>query len=234
VDFEIVTAVSNDKYLKKMELTIPTWNKKPQFKNRKLTVFHIGFDDLSKLDFIKEYFPDVNLVKWELEGCESQRELVLSCFVLGVKHIKSEYYVKFDCDSFVTDTQDVFLEGDFKYDLFSNSWGYTKPGKWIRELDEWCERNNIEGEPIYNPKKDRGEKYRHRRIASFICLHKTEFVRNIVNKYVDKRLPVPSHDTFLWYMAERLLGRKWGGASIKQRGVSTRTSLRGLRSEIYG
>ena len=45
-------------------------------------------------------------------------------------------------------------------------------------------------------------KFGHARIASYVALHKADFTRYCAEIAGD-RLPVPSHDTYLWYIAAR-------------------------------
>ena len=129
--FALVTGVTPD-YLKKLKWCLPTWPMKKQFAGRKLYLFHHGFDNPEKdLAWIGDYFPEVQAIEWDMEEYDGQRELMLSCFVLGSHLIEEEYFVKMDADAFFTNADDVFVKDDFKHDLFSHSWSYTKPGWWI-------------------------------------------------------------------------------------------------------
>jgi len=222
-DFTIVTACSKD-YIDKLKWCMPTWTIKPQFKNKKLIIFYIDDMNESDLYFAKNYFSNVKFVKWQMEKFDSKRELVLSSFVLGVNHIETEYYVKIDGDSFFINDKDVLENDDFNYDLVAHRWGYTKPGYWIAEL------NNF-----YYNKNDKVDKnihiFRQSRIASFFCLHKTEFVKKVVS-FFNNRLPVPSHDTTLWYYANEMPDRTWKAKNVKRYGVTNKSRFRSLKESI--
>ena len=228
-DFAIVTAATPD-YIKKLKWTIPTWTVKPQFAGKTLYVFHNGFKDESELYWIKQYFPDLKLVEWSMEGVE-KREMMLSAFVLGAAdYVEEEWFVKLDADSFFTDSQDCILESDFSHDLVAHKWGYTKPAWWMHKLNAWTA-----GEKWKENKKDVGA-YGCKRIISWCCLHKTEFVRKAaeIGRAAEgaNRLPVPSHDTYLWYMADRFDDASWAAVNMKERGVNHCHKWKSIREEV--
>ena len=223
-DFSIVTAATPD-YMKKLRYALPTWVHKTQFKGRKLYLFHHGFSNPEKeLKWIGEYFPNVQFIEWQMEKYDTQRELMLSCFVLGSHLIEEEYFCKMDADAFFTDSQDVFCEDDFKYDLFSHSWSYTKPGWWIDYLDAW-----VSGKK-HKSRADTGRRGA-KRIQSICCLHKTKFVQTCADA-AGSRLPIPSHDTYLWYMAEHFEDCTWGSRKLYKHGVGHNSKFKGLRENI--
>ena len=222
-DFTIVTACSKD-YIDKLRWCIPTWTIKPQFRNKKLLIFYIDDMQESDLHFAKNYFSDVKFVKWGMKKFENKRELVLSSFVLGVNHIETEYYVKIDGDSFFVNDSDVLEKDDFNYDLVAHRWGYTKPGYWIPQLDNFYDHTN-------NHVDKEMHIFRHPRIASFFCLHKTEFVKKVVS-FFNGRMPVPSHDTTLWYYANKMPDRSWKAKNVKRYGVTNKSRFRSLKETI--
>jgi hypothetical protein len=228
-DFTIVTGISKN-YLEKAKLTIPTWRFKNQFKDKKLVIFYSELEE-RQLKFFKTLFNDVELIKWDMEEYDSTRELMLSAFLLGVDHIKSSHYVKLDCDVFFTDDQDIFKEEHFEHDVFSISWGYTKPGEWLRYLDEWATSNNIEGVNMFKDVVFDKLVHPHKRFTSNICLHKTQHVKNIIKK-CPKRLPIPSHDTFLWYMTERSPNAVWKAEKLFKLGASTKSNIKSIKKEL--
>ncbi|MCP3683486.1 MAG: radical SAM protein [bacterium] len=215
MDFTIVTALTPD-YLNRIVWALPTWVYKPQFKDKPLIIFHSGFEGLEKLDFIKKLF-NCTFIEWKMPEYENQRELMLSSFILGIKeHVKTPYFVKLDCDTFFTDDRDVFSEEDYKYDIVGHKWGYTKPGWWISQLD--------------GTQVDKTEaKREHARIASFCCLHKTEFVVKVA-KQCEGRLPVPSHDTVMWWYADKQ--GTWLGKNLKKLGVNNHTNWKKIREAV--
>lgn len=225
-EFSIVTAVTPD-YLKKLSWALPTWPLKSQFKNRRLYVFHHGFSQPENdLSWIGEYFSDIRFFEFTMPEYENQRELMLSSFVLGsAKEVKEPYFCKLDADTFFTDEQDVFTEDDFNYDLFSHSWGYTKPGWWIDKLDAW-----VKDKPYRGDRNDKGRRS-EKRIQSICCLHRTEFVRKCADA-CGTRLPVPSHDTYLWYMANYFSDCTWNSRKLYKHGVGHNSRFKGIRENI--
>lgn len=214
-DFCLVTAITPD-FLPQLYWTAPTWAYKPQFANRPLLVFHHGFRqrELVKLDFLKRVFPAVVGVPWDMPQAANNRERMISAFVLGVEHIQSEYFVKLDADMYFSTPEDVFTEDHFKYDLVAQRWHYTKPGYMIDCLEAWSQ-----GKP--KPPQPVGQQSVHRkapRIISYCCLHRTEFVRKAA-KLAGDRLPVPSHDTYLWWLADNCRDFSWLAIDQKARGV---------------
>lgn len=232
----IVTAV-NPPYVEKLKLTLPTWQRKPQLKDCPLIVFYNGFSDAEKeLAFVRECGREVKFIPWEMPGAESNRELMLSAFVLGApKAVETPYWLKIDADAYFSDAQDIILEHFYNYDISAHKWKYSKPGSWLCDLDDWAEANDIDGDIYLNDEQRKeamaSKRYGHRRIASFICLHKTEFTREAA-EYISNRLPIPSHDTYLWYMCERLPDRKWCWHNMKKLGCHNQTNIHKLRENI--
>lgn len=236
LDFTIVTAV-NPPYLEKLKLTLPTWQKKPQFVDRPAIIFHNGFslnENPPELNWIQEHLPNYKLVHWDMEKYDSQRELMLSSFVLGTAiHVKTPYWVKIDSDAFFVNDIDVFNEEHLKYDISASSWHYTKPGHWLSDLDNWASKNSIPGENILKTPEEikeaiKSRRYGHKRIASFICLHKTSFTVEAAIA-AGSRLPVPSHDTYMWYYAFRT-NKKIDRFKVKKKGCLNNTNINKIRS----
>ena len=225
MNFTIVTAVTPE-YLKKLRWTLPTWPQKPQFRDKPIVIFTNGIkknNEYKDLAFVKEYYKDWTFVDWNMKNIDSMRELMLSAFVLGHKYIKTSHYVKLDCDTFFMNDKDVFDDRDFEYDIVGHKWGYTKPAAFISKLNNFYYKKN---DPI---SKDR--RINHARLASFCCLQKTEFVKDVADK-CGSRLPIPSHDTLLWWMANEMKDRTWGSKNIKRLGVGTNTRWKSIREMV--
>jgi lipopolysaccharide biosynthesis glycosyltransferase len=232
----IVTAVTPN-YLEKLKLTLPTWKIKPQFKGCPLIVFVHGFENLADLDFIKSEWSNSRIVQWSMDKYDSMRELMLSAFVFGAAaEVETPYTIKIDCDSFFLDSKDVILDHMYDYDIAGHKWRYTKPGKWIADLDEWANKSGIPGDRYLNEEQTaealNTKRYGHKRIASWICLHKTSFLLEISAFAGNSRLPVPSHDTFVWYMANRLPDKKWCWHNFKSMGCGTHTDIEVAKTRI--
>lgn len=210
-DLTIVTAVS-DNMLDTFKRTVPTWIGKPQFANLPVIIFTNGFGDPEKE--LKPYVnhKNVRYLRWNMPEYEDMRELMLSSFVLGAaQHVTTKHWVKIDIDAYFSTPEDIFTEHDFEYDIIGHRWGQSLVAN-LSLLDEWARKKGLAGDDILpagmvatHPR----EKFGHKRFISWICLHKSEFVREAA-VLAGGRLPAPSHDTYLWYVAQRL-GRKWDG-----------------------
>lgn len=221
MDFTIVTAVTED-YLRLLYWNVGSWVYKPQFKNRQLIVYYNGFNE-RKLNFVKDVYPNAKFIKWEMQGVESKSELMFSSFVFGaVNDVKTPYYMKLDADAYCINSCDVWDDNDLQYDLVGHKWHYTKPGYFIQQLDNYY--NKTENVIDFNLRH-----FKHRRIESYCCLHRTEWVKNIADK-LNGRLPVPSHDTTLWYYANK--EGKWSGKDIKNLGVGNARNWRVSREVV--
>lgn len=203
----IVTAC-DPKYVEFLKIALPNWIKYKGLDKHPFIVYVHGFDgtDDKRLDFLREH-PDMTIIEWDLEGAESQRERMLSSFVLGPPmDVKTPYWMKIDADTLATNNKPLFEDKMYNCDFCGHRWGYTKPHSWIKKLDEWA--GGIEAfkgtKDLYDPDRVDGRRYNHPRTNSFCQLHKTEFCKEAVGLLSDSRLPVPSHDTYFWYVAERL------------------------------
>ena len=224
-DITLVTAVTKD-YLKKLKWCLPTWTFKKQFKDKPLIIFYSG-DIRGDLAFAARYFKDVTLIEWKMEEYENDRELMISAFVLGVKYIETEYFIKLDADCFVQKSKgDPFDEEDFEHDLVSHSWGYTKPKWFIDAMDLFMKGKEYKGS------RERVGTVGAKRIQSFCCLHKTMFVRKAAGACGGLRLPIPSHDTYLWYLANNFSDCTWQSHNMKKRGINHCSRWKSIREEI--
>jgi hypothetical protein len=223
-DVTIVTAVC-PKYIDKFESNYKLWMKTDGINSRPIICFINGFElGDERLSFMGN---NVNRVKWDMPTADTHREEMLTAFILGVKgRVKTKYWVKLDGD--VTpkfkDTplgETLHLQDYQDYQVVAHKWGYTKPGKWICDLEEWAETvPELKGTDRLFTDKELEEalnqkRYGHPRFCSFICVHETAFVNQIAEIAGD-RLPVPSHDTYLWYMADRM-GKKVKRTKFKDR-----------------
>lgn len=220
-DFTIVTCVTKE-YLSMLYWSIGSWIYKPQLRDKQLIVYYNGLHE-RKLHFIRDIFKNVRFINWNMEGIESKSELCFSSFVFGaIRDVKTPYYIKLDADAYCTNSSDIFDDSDFEYDLVGHSWGYTKPGYLIQQLDNYYYKKN-------DPVDYTLQHYNHKRIESYCCLHRTEWVKTIANK-LNGRLPVPSHDTTLWYYAEK--EGKWLGKNLKEKGVNNARNWKIMREII--
>lgn len=229
-DLTVVTAV-DPKYLPKLKTNYPLWLMTEGLMEYPWKCFVHGIPlDSPKLDFMRDR---VELIEWDLPGAESQRERMLTAFVQGcAERVTTKWCLKLDCDTTPTKEKPLlsgtrmrggyelsFDKSAWRADVTGHRWGYTKPGEFLLRLEDWADAHPaFAGTERIFPDSEREalrtrKRYGHPRFASFICLQRVDFLREIA-EYAGDRLPVPSHDTYVWYCAERL-GRKWRRENIK-------------------
>ncbi len=210
----LVVAVDRG-YLETLKQNFPTWGFASQ---RPMAVIYHGVER-SELDFLG---PHPRLVPWDMPGV-GQRERMLTSFVkLAPFVVDTDHWIKLDVDCRAEPGAALFSSRIwYRYDLVSHRWGYTKPGRWLCELEDWGDEA-IGGDRLLSPEQHAealaAKRYRFPRIQSFACLHRTEFSRYAAGLCGD-RLPVPSHDTFIWYVAIRS-GKSIRRENIKKWGYS--------------
>ncbi len=173
-----------------------------------------------ELDFLRAASVRIHPWNWSAPG--GNRESMLTAFVKLVPQIvETPFWIKLDADCAASEGARLFPEiGDGEYDVVGHRWGYTKPGAWLRTLEDWGD--NALGSPrLFTEKElsaaDRAIRYRHERIQSFVCRYRTAFTREAA-ALTGERLPVPSEDTYHWYVAKRL-GRPILRVNAKQWGL---------------
>lgn len=221
IDFTIVTAVTPE-YLDILKWGMGSWVYKPQLRDRPVIVYYNGLPE-RKLNFVHRLFNNVRLIPWSMEGVESKSELMFSAFVFGAaRDVKTPYYMKLDADAYCFTADNVWTDEDKQYDLIGHKWHYTKPGWFIQKLDNIYNKTN-------NPIDYSLRYWKHRRIESYCCLHRTEWIKQIAAKF-NGRLPVPSHDTSLWYYADK--EGKWLGKDLKALGVGNARNWKAMREIV--
>lgn len=216
---EFTTVVGCDaRYCKQFAMVWPTWRRyKPEIlASPLLVVCDAAAGGQSwwrrRLDWLDH--PDWRVVLWDWPGRQagrsdavSQRERMLSAFVYApCEHVQTRYWLKLDTDAVATAPGAWFDREWFAGSpaLVSSPWPYTKPGVWIDRLEEWGD-----GHPQLGAFASLGLRsppgaatFRHARIASWLCFVRSDFGR-LAASYAPKRLPVPSQDTYHWYVAAR-------------------------------
>ena len=222
-DTTVVTAIDNH-YLPILAQTFPNWRKYKNIDNHPVIVFINGMDlSDSKLDFLK--LPNVRLINWDetcMDKVDNHRELMLSAFVFGAAdHVKTEYWVKLDADSYATDSKPLITAEMKNYSIFSHKWSYSRP-EHIRNLDLWsktCWHKKIKNsKPMIEDGRIEGNRFYHksRRFISFMCFQKTRFTKYCVKLLSSRRLPCPSQDTFAYYCIQELKPEAMGIGNIKK------------------
>lgn len=218
-ELTIVTAVDPN-YIERLQLTFKTWEEKKNISQYQIMVFVNGMElNDSRLNFLRKKGLKVTLIPWDMPNVETQREKMLSAFVLGTaKFVKTPYWIKLDADSYAVDSKPLALNYMKKYAFVGHKWGYSWD-KHIKELDRWALRqkdNRLKkAKPMYDASNKSGRRYFHpgKRTISFIQIQSTEFTK-LCASLAGERLPVPSHDTYLYYIANQL-GIPWKNANFK-------------------
>jgi hypothetical protein len=142
----------------------------------------------------------------------SQRERMLTAFIRVARVISTAWYLKIDTDVVATAGGPVILpEWVAKTDegvpaLVASAWGYTKPGDFVDDLQDWADKlPQLRCFKRLDLPSGRGiKRFRHPRICSWICLINTGFglLANQLSPHPNP-LPAPSQDTYHWYVAAR-------------------------------
>lgn len=231
----MVTAVDT-KYVDFLRTSLPNWIKYKHIHHYPMIVYVNGFSSVDdpRLAFIRQLHPRARIIPWDLPGATSQREKMLSSFVFGTaRDVQTEFWMKLDADAFATNVKSLLTDDMFDYVIAGHKWHYTRPGIWIKELDDWASGQKVfQGtSAIFNPKNLGEKRYIHERTASYVQLHSTEFTV-FAAKLAGNRLPVPSQDTYLWYVAKRC-GLPIMRHNFKRfRGMSNVPRLEKLRTKI--
>ena len=213
--FSFTTIVGVDEHhVKELELVWTTWKRfKPEIMQNPLLIVCDASLSVSewncKLKFLDH--PDMRRVQWAMPGCP-QREKMLNGITFAVaSYVQTPWYLKLDTDTVATEEKkwidpEWFRANEYgEYPVFvSHPWGYTKPPEAIDTLDQWAKQipqlSEYEDLGIH-PEPGR-DKVIHSRITSWCYFGNTEWTQDIL-QCCTERLPVPSHDTFFWYCAER-------------------------------
>jgi hypothetical protein len=218
-DVTIVTAC-DPKYVEFLRLTFPNWRKYKNIDKFPVIVFVNGMElDDERLDFLK--LKNVTLIPWEFPEAEDHREEMLSAFVFGTaENVKTDYWLKLDADSYATNDKPLYNDDMKKYAYCGHRWSYSRPNH-IRELDKWAKghwrRKLKKAGPMIEEGRIDGRRFYHntKRTISFIQLHKTKFTKFCVSLCRERRLPVPTQDTFMFFVCNRFDPHLGGVANFK-------------------
>ena len=219
-DVTIVTAC-DEKYVEFLRLTFPNWRKYKNIDNFPVMVFVHGIPlDDERLDFLK--LPNVTLVPWEFPEADDHREEMLSAFVFGTaENVKTDYWLKLDADSFATNDKPLYDESMKQFAYCGHRWSYSRP-EHIRGLDEWAKghwkRKLKTAAPMIEEGEQKGNRFYHntKRTISFIQLHKLKFTKFCVSLLRERKLPVPTQDTFMFFVCNRFDPHLGGVANFKK------------------
>jgi len=208
VDTTIVTAC-DEHYVEILKYTFPNWRKYKKIDDYPVIVFVHGMDIESdpRLDFLR--LDNVTMIPWSMDNADDHREEMLSAFVFGTaENVSTEFWMKLDSDSYATDDRPLITDDMKKYAFCGHRWGYSRPNH-IEALDKWAKghwkRKLKNAKPMIEEGKKEGRRFYHKtkRTISFVQLHKTKFTKFCVSLLRERKLPVPSQDTFMFYVQNR-------------------------------
>jgi len=213
----VVTAVDHE-HLNELFYSFKTWMKffPDFFKNAPYVIMY----DASQIDDKDPRFNifsklDLTLVPWHDKKniYKSQREKMLTALVAGpVDVVKTKWYTKLDTDTLALESKQwiypKWFEDDVK--IIGSPWGYTKPPNAIELLDDWGDTipeiskfPRLELHP-----KEGSNMVKHSRLVTWVSFCQTEWTKYIASFLKrddgEYKMPVPSQDTYLIYIAQRM------------------------------
>lgn len=179
-----------------------------------------------KLAFLKDR--KVKYVAWDEPSpgfYGSQREKMLTAFtVVPALHVETPWYLKLDTDAVAFNDDPWFLNSWFEPmewtpatsdavqevpAYIANPWGYTKPANALDIMDKWASQiPELASYPNLDiPFDPTQNKVCHPRMCSWIMFGSTQFCK-FAARFADQgngtyKLPFPSQDTYLGYIADR-------------------------------
>lgn len=215
-DMTIVTAV-NPRYADVAKKNFAMWAQTPGLREQDFVVFVNGFKRPSERRWIEKTLPNCRVVRWEYKDA-TERETMLAAFVLGVPDaVQTRHWMKLDADTSPVAEKWEWPEHKGQT-IVSHKWGYTKMKGEENPRDHWFNRLDrlfAGNRPVFSRQLDPVKDYRvsHRkgnpdkipmRFGSFAHIERTDFTRKVarlVRRKCGGRLPIPSHDTLVWYFA---------------------------------
>lgn len=230
-DIAFTTIVGLDyEHLNELRLSWPTWalNRPEIMKQPVLFVC----DDVEDLGWWRRQISNIvshSRVKVALfvpnAEPQSQRHKMLSALVeVPCDHVDTEWFLKLDTDCSAKNPGNWMRDewfADPETVFVARKWGYTKPAQMFIDLCEWAAGVQIFEHLPEVPGKwsDLDGRCEHHRIISYAMFGKIEFLKMCRDLYHTNLLPIPSQDTFLWYVAERLK-LKYGRPGMRDAGWS--------------
>ena len=190
-----------------------------------------------------------------------REKMVTGHVFVPARAVNTKWFVKIDTDAYATDPRPVWPKPDwFEPDdagelnaFVGSKWGYTRAkggGPLNDDLRAWCQALEAFGDVAFpdTPRLEierrisswdhpKGPKMRWKegRLASWICFQRTDWVQQMAGLFNehcgDCTLPVPSHDTALWYAAVRSQQR-FTVTKMSRYGFANRCTMGSLRSEV--
>ena len=231
IDFTTVCAV-DERYIGQMEMTWPTWKRnRPELFQKPLRILRAVELPDDRLDFVRKDHPDVQVHPIPLVPHLDQRARMLTAFIqLAPWVVLTPWFFKLDVDTVAKKKDSGWCadwlveprerrtpEGDVESSVddyadrpvfTASGWSYTKPASAVATLDAWGNTHpEIKDFPPLNLPWDakNNKVMTPGRVASFTYFGETKWHRWLAG--LCRELPVPSQDTFAWYVAART--RRW-------------------------
>lgn len=150
---------------------------------------------------------DVSFVLWHSKEPKQRIKMLASLVHVPAQVVKTEWFLKLDTDAPAIRRADWIDTSWFKKSVFvASPWGYTKPASSLDVLNEWAdEKPEFAGTSRIIGKIDKlRNRVRYPRITSWLMFSRTSFAKRCASLCDGWTLPVPSQDTFMWYVAQRL------------------------------
>ena len=254
-DFTLVVGV-DARHLRQLELVWRTWKRhKPSLLQNQMIVFHeTTSTSVEEVRAIVDH-PCLQVVPWPMEGVDWNREggeqgdkfsdphraMMLSGFVyVPAAFVKTPYWLKLDTDVVATGIDDWVDSDWFRSGpaIISHCWSYTKPANQMILMDRWVSKNQDRmppeigcSRPLELVPKAGWSRVNHKRIISWCGFFDTAWTKQmaILARQDDGvyKLPVPSQDGYLWYMATRC-GRNVVRPNMKRQGFQHWSAWRNI------
>jgi len=200
----------------------------------------------------------VHFIPWYDDHYHSQREKMVTGHVfVPAEHCNTEWSCKIDTDAMAVENDkkwplpEWFEPENGRHNvMIASNWGYTRAkggGPLKDDLDVWCETLEAFGDAYFDTPRvglaekissrdhPKGPKMKMQRLASWICFQKTSWVKAMSKLFSDHcghhTLPVPSHDTSLWYSALRS-GERFQFAKMGRYGFTNRLTMKSIRNKV--
>ena len=230
IDFTTVCAVDL-RYIDQLEKTWPTWKRnRPELFQKPLRILCAIEVPAERLAFVRQDHPDVEIHPVPLVSHLDQRARMLTAFVqMAPWVVETPWFFKLDVDT-VARRKDSGWCADWLIEpndqgvtprFVASGWSYTKPADAVARLDAWGNTHPAikQFPPLNLPWDAKNNKVMTPgRVASFTYFGETSWHRWLAG--LCRELPVPSQDTFAWYVAART--RQWWRCHrMKRRGWDT-------------
>lgn len=253
-DFSLVVGVDRN-YFRQFKTVFPLWLK---FWSRLRSVPWLFFYDGASPELRDEinaviaghvHHSTTRLQAWHPPDAgqyEDQRDRMLTAWVLlPPALVTTRYWMKLDVDAFPVFPVPAsfpnmrWFEGSPA--VVGHSWHYTKrrgtKGDWFEILDAWGDASPLLAgtRPLGLRFPPGSNRVAHSRIASYISFFETDWSAAVANdcfcSLPDLTIPVPSQDTFFWYVATRM-NRAVVRIKMKRHGFTNQSNFEKLSATV--